>query len=308
MTFDLSPLQPPAQLRAALLTDRPFDVFAFLEDAMDAGQRCALVTLVGIVDGAARALGAHMGVSEDGRYCGFVSGGCVEAAVAREALDAIAQGRDRECRFGKGSTYFDIVLPCGGGLHLAIHVLNDIAPIRAMLRAMSERKTASLIYDPSNQSLSMSEGHAVTGWDDNRFVSAQRPDPQLLISGRGIESTALAAMASAAGYGVLRAEPDTVGAVVDAETAIVLLHHDIDVELPMLKAALATDAFYIGCLGSRRTHARRTEILEREGFSSEQIARLHAPIGLFGPAREARSIAVSVLAEVVSRFDRWRKQ
>lgn len=249
-----------------------------------------------------------MGVSEDGRYCGFVSGGCVEAAVAREALDAIAQGMDRECRFGKGSTYFDIVLPCGGGLQLAIHVLNNMAPIRAMLRAMSERKTASLIYDPSNQSLSMSEGHGVTGWDDNRFVSVQRPDPQLLISGRGIESTALAAMASAAGYGVLRAEPDTVGAVVDAETAIVLLHHDIDVELPMLKAALATNAFYIGCLGSRRTHARRTEILEREGFSSEQIARLHAPIGLFGPAREARSIAVSVLAEVVSRFDRWRKQ
>ncbi|WP_301546292.1 XdhC family protein [Paracoccus saliphilus] len=274
---------------------------------MKSGRRCALVTLVEIIDGGARALGTHMGVSEDGRYCGFVSGGCIETAVAREAIMAISEGADRECQFGKGSPYFDIVLPCGGGLRLNIHVLRETAPIDAILTAIADRKTASLIYNPDRQVLSVHEGDASTGWDGDVFVSVQRPEPQFLISGRGVESIALAAMASAAGFRVLQADNGRIDATTDRETAVVLLHHDVDTELLMLKAALDTDAFYIGCLGSRRTHAKRIELLENEGISSGQIARIHAPIGIFGPARVARSIAVSVLAEVISKFDLWKR-
>lgn len=114
-------------------------------------------------------------------------------------------------------------------------------------------------------------------------------------------------MASAAGFRVLQADNGRIDATTDRETAVVLLHHDVDTELLMLKAALDTDAFYIGCLGSRRTHAKRIELLENEGISSGQIARIHAPIGIFGPARVARSIAVSVLAEVISKFDLWKR-
>ncbi|WP_188822954.1 XdhC family protein [Brucella endophytica] len=90
------------------------------------------------------------------------------------------------------------------------------------------------------------------------------------------------------GLDVVEAEPDGISTGADAETAIVLLHHDVERELPVLRAALKTDAFYIGCLGSRRTHARRRDRLRQEGYSPGQLDRIHAPIGLFGPAREAR--------------------
>jgi xanthine dehydrogenase accessory factor len=289
-------------VRPAISTDRPIDIFRFLRDAMASGRRCALVTLVEIVGGAARALGAHMAVRDDGAYCGFVSGGCVEAAVAWEAVDAILEGADRMRRYGEGSPYFDIVLPCGGGVLLAIHVVRDVAPIDAVLRAMSERRSIGLIYRPKDSELSV--GAAVpTGWRDDAFLSTLRPEPRILLSGRGLESHALATIADAAGLEVIEAARSAVDWSADTDSAVVMLHHDIDQELAALKAALRSDAFYIGCLGSSRTHLRRIERLRREGFTEQEIGRIRAPIGLFGPARDARSIAVSVLAEILSSVE-----
>ncbi|BBU63294.1 lipoprotein [Methylosinus sp. C49] len=286
-------------VRPALSTDRPIDIFRFLRDATASGHGCALVTLVEIVGGAARGLGAHMAVRDDGAYCGFVSGGCVEAAVAQEAVDAIREGADRMRRYGEGSPYFDIVLPCGGGVLLAIHVVRDRAPIDDVLRAMTERRSIGLVYRPKDSELSVGAA-APTGWRDDAFLSMLRPEPRILLSGRGLESRALTTIAAAAGLEVVEAARSAVDWSTDADSAVVLLHHDIDQELPALKAALRSDAFYIGCLGSSRTHVRRIERLRREGFTAQDISRIRAPIGLFGPARDARSIAVSVLAEILS--------
>ncbi|UOK73376.1 XdhC family protein [Ancylobacter polymorphus] len=294
-------------LRSALLTDRPADIFRFLRDAMIEGRRCALVTLVEIIDGASRALGAHMAVSEDGSYCGFVSGGCVEAAVAREALEAISTGSDRVCRLGKGSPYFDIVLACGGGIRLTIHVLRTPDCLDAVLAAMAARKSIGLAYDPHRQTLSLDEA-PTTGWHDGSFTSVYRPDPQILLSGTGLESLSLTKAARAVDLDIVQADADLVYSSADRDTAIVLLHHDIEKELPVLRSALRSEAFYIGCLGSRRTHARRREILQQQGYSSEQLQRIHAPIGLFGPARDARSLAVSVLADILSHVERRRQE
>lgn len=104
------------------------------------GKGAVLVTLVEIRGGAARPLGAQMVVREDGRYCGFVSGGCVEAAAAFEALEMMGSGRDREIRYGEGSPWFDIVLPCGGGITLTLHKLRSAQPLLAVLNR-TEQKT-----------------------------------------------------------------------------------------------------------------------------------------------------------------------
>ena len=80
------------------------------------GERCALVTLVGVDGNAPRAEGAQMAVSESGEWAGYISGGCLEAAIALEAQAAIKAGKPRLLRYGKGSPYFDIQLPCGSGL------------------------------------------------------------------------------------------------------------------------------------------------------------------------------------------------
>jgi xanthine dehydrogenase accessory factor len=88
--------------------------------------------------------------------------------------------------------------------------------------------------------------------------------------------------------------------MIDAFTAVVLLHHDLDIEETVLTRALASPAFYIGALGSTRTHRRRLERLRSSGTPSESFDRIKAPIGLFGPTRDSTSLALSVLADVAA--------
>lgn len=86
----------------------------------------------------------------------------------------------------------------------------------------------------------------------------------------------------------------------DGRTAVVTLTHDPKLDDPALERALKSDAFYIGSLGSRRTHAQRVERLTEAGFSEEEIARIHAPIGLDIGSTSPAEIAVSVLSEIVA--------
>jgi xanthine dehydrogenase accessory factor len=94
----------------------------------------------------------------------------------------------------------------------------------------------------------------------------------------------------------------------DRYTALVALTHDPKIDDPALVAALRAECFYIGALGSRKTHGRRVERLVQAGFTEADIARIHAPIGLDIGAVSPAEIAVSILAEIVAtlRADRRR--
>ena len=97
----------------------------FLSRASEGGQATALVT-VGAVEGSSmRNPGTIMGVAADGTWEGSLSGGCIEKAVVAEALDMLKEGTPRVVRFGAGSPYIDIKLPCGGGLDLHFAPLKD---------------------------------------------------------------------------------------------------------------------------------------------------------------------------------------
>ena len=89
---------------------------------------------------------------------------------------------------------------------------------------------------------------------------------------------------------------ETVG--LDARTALVLLTHDPKLDDPAIKRALMSQAFYIGALGSKRTHAMRVERLVADGFKPAQINRIHGPIGLDIGAAGPSEIAVSIMAEM----------
>ena len=86
----------------------------------------------------------------------------------------------------------------------------------------------------------------------------------------------------------------------DARTALVLLTHDPKLDDPALEAGLKADCFYIGALGSTRTHAKRVDRLTAAGFSDAEIGRIHAPVGLDIGAAGPAEIAVSVLAEMTA--------
>jgi xanthine dehydrogenase accessory factor len=288
--------------RAAFLSDDAIDILAFAADALDQGHAAALVTLVEIRGGAARAIGAQMAVRGDGLYCGYVSGGCTEAAVAADAVIALQKGLDRNLKLGEGSPFFDIVLPCGGGITLAIHVLRDAAVLRLALSALQRRTAARLRYHPGQQVLSFELGAGTSGWEGESFVRAYRPKQRLLLAGTPLEAGTVARVAAASGYEVVTLErgqtptPDQL----DADTAVALLFHDIDRELPMLDAALAAPVFYIGALGSRRTHVKRCEALRAHGHDDAALARIKAPIGIFDKARDSHALALSVVADIAA--------
>jgi xanthine dehydrogenase accessory factor len=86
---------------------------------------------------------------------------------------------------------------------------------------------------------------------------------------------------------------------VDSGTAVAVLSHDPKIDIPAVQAALASPAFYVGALGSRKTHQKRVEALEEAGISREAIARIHAPIGLDLGGREPQEIALAILAQIV---------
>jgi xanthine dehydrogenase accessory factor len=157
--------------------------------------------------------------------------------------------------------------------------------------------------------------------DELHFALTLAPPQRLLIVGAVHVAQALAPMAALAGFAptVIDARthfadaarfpgiqldtrwPDAALADLkpDATTAIVVLTHDPKFDDPALLAALASPAFYVGALGSKRTHAKRVERLKAAGLGEDALARIRAPIGLAIGAMTPGEIAVSILAEIV---------
>ncbi len=154
------------------------------------------------------------------------------------------------------------------------------------------------------------------------FLQVSNPPLRLFIIGAVHISQALAPMAALAGYDVtvidprqafasdarfpdvklMDAWPDDAMALLkpDRRTAVVALTHDPKIDDPALHVALRSEAFYIGALGSRRTHAGRLERLRAAGFDERATARIHAPIGLKIGGRSPAEIAISILAEITA--------
>ncbi len=147
--------------------------------------------------------------------------------------------------------------------------------------------------------LSARQGLSPSGWDGDRLIVGYRPALQVKIFGNSVEAQAISRMAQAAGIGGLDKSRHAFGAGSDENTALVFMTHDVQGEVESLVRALASKAFYIWCLGSKRTHAKRCDLLRRAGVDEINITRLCAPIGLFGQARDLTSVAISVLAEIL---------
>ena len=152
------------------------------------------------------------------------------------------------------------------------------------------------------------------------FVHVHNPPARMVIVGAVHITQALARMAEAAGYAVVVCDPRRAFAdaarfpfvevstewpddalkrlVPDHRTAVVTLTHDPKIDDPALEVAVRAPVFYIGALGSRRTHGKRLERLREKGFAEDELARIHAPIGLAIGARSPAEIAVSIMAEV----------
>jgi xanthine dehydrogenase accessory factor len=156
------------------------------------------------------------------------------------------------------------------------------------------------------------------------FLTVYVPPPRLVITGAVHISQALAPMAKLAGYDVTIVDPRTAFAsserfpdvkviadwpdaalpplAIDHYTAFVALTHDPKIDDPALTHALERDCFYIGALGSKKTHARRIERLKAQGIADAGLARIHSPIGLAIGAVSPAEIAVAIIGEITARL------
>lgn len=285
-------------------------VLDFALDRLRCGERVALVTLAQVDGSSPRPPGAQMAVSRSGEWVGYLSGGCIEHAVVAEALLAMDEGRGRRVRYGKGSRYLDIQLPCGS----AIELVFDVAPRADALAEVDARLRR-------RQAASLEIPCLLDDFPGRTMIRLYRPRRRLVIAGAGPAAVHLARIGALADFEVILHSPDpatramveaegiataaigSIGAVPDFQaddrSAVVFMFHDHEWEQALIPAALSTPAFYIGAMGSRNTHRQRLAMLESLGVDRCLLGRIRGPAGLFSGARSAPDTAMSILAEVM---------
>ena len=189
-------------------------------------------------------------------------------------------------------------------------------------------KAADIARDPLKAALAGRLRSGNSGMEETAegrvFLTVYVPAPQLVVTGAVHISQALAPIAKLLGYDVTIVDPRTAFASaerfpdvkviaewpdqalpplgIDRYTAFVALTHDPKIDDLALMHALARDCFYIGALGSRKTHARRVERLKQQGLSEVDVSRIHAPIGLDIGAVSPAEIAVAIMAQITERL------
>ncbi|MBY3157693.1 XdhC family protein [Rhizobium laguerreae] len=287
---------------------------AWLEQHCEGGAALVAITLT--EGGGVRAPGAVMTVSQTGQRVGYISGGCLDADVARHALDALTVGKARKLRYGSGSPFVDLPLPCGGAIEVLIVPKADPMVVRRCADLLSARIPLRLGFRECGEIM-------LAPMADVDHVFTYLPKLRIRIAGRSADAIALHRVATAAGLSVLLQMPEqefhnadpaldlsmglrmqipTSLPVVDDDpwTAVILSLHDADWEDPLLVQALEGRAHFIGAVGSRKTHDRRCNRLRARGVGEEQIRRIRGPVGLVASMRDASFLAVSILAEILS--------
>ena len=296
------------------VSDRVSDWFA-------AGKRVVLATLVETDGPSPRDEGAMFAVSSEHDLAGAISGGCVESELVDIADDILAGGPARKIAFGPDDD-LNGGPTCGGTLHVvAAELHQELFDAFLAAQAANAPFALTIAMDPPHTMRVLTDDEAIEGCDERTFVLRYGAPPRMYLIGAVDVARPLLALAKTLGFAVTIVDPRAPFAVparfpgadvrvawpdevladapIDERTAIVSLAHDPKFDVPAISTALRTKAGYIGAMGSRGTTARRAAALKDLGFTDEELARLHAPIGLDLGARSPEEIALSIIAEIV---------
>ncbi len=298
------------------------NVMPFLSQRLREGQRIALVTLYNVEGSSPRPVGSQIGVSETGDAVGMITGGCAEQAIIEEARQCIAAQTGKTVRYGAGSPYLDVVLPCGSGIDLHFGAAGADRVVRAAAALQDERTPYWLSIDRGTLDMAVT-ATATTDDNDSLFVRRYDPDYRIIVFGEGANLVTFASLAKTAGYDVIAYTPDEAASghlqamgvdsrhvfkdygfetiPYDPYTAVVTLFHEHDWEQNIFHAALNSEADYIGALGSRNTHQARLEALAALAPTKQPPSVIHGPVGLNIGAQNPAEISISILAEITAR-------
>ena len=284
-----------------------------------------VATVVATRSSAPRPVGSKLIVREDGSLEGSVSNGCVESDVVLAAHEVMETGVPRLVTYGiTDEMAFGVGLPCGGEIDVFVEPLGqhegDIA-----LTVIAGEGVGEKLRDPELEQTARRRGrsHVIELGDRRVFAEVPEQPLRLLVYGAVDTAEALCANAKLLGWHTIVADarprfatreripsadellmlwPDEALAAVrpDWSTAIVVLTHDDKFDLPLMRGALATEAFYLGWLGSRRNQQRRRGVLLDEGVSEDELERISGPSGLDLGAGSPAETAVSIVAEILA--------
>lgn len=276
----------------------------------------ALATII-VADGGPRTAGSQMLVTQEG-FIGFLSGGCIEADVVIHGRETLASGIPKRLVYGTGSPFIDMRLPCGGRLEILVERVGfDDAALAGLVQAIESRTPA---------------GWASNGYRRNCCALPSKPDPdlpiiaeyrpvrQLAVIGNDPFALAIAAQGACLGWRVYLLSPfgpneppplsgliyirDPIASAFaavrpDQWTAVAIATHDLELDHAVLMRSLASSADYIGVLGSRKRISERFGRLLSAGIDSDQLRRIHAPIGLDIGAQSPGEIGTAVISQII---------
>jgi xanthine dehydrogenase accessory factor len=255
-----------------------------------------------------------------------VSNGCIEGAVFEEAQEVLKSGKAKIAAFGVADDVaFEVGLACGGHIEVFIQPLGRVH--QQVIAKLNRNEPATLRTNLVNGEAELVDGtppgSELARRDGDVFIEPYRRPAHLVIIGAIHIAIPLHRLAKLMGYRVtvvdarkkfatkerfpeadelVVAWPDEALArlTIDSSTYVVILTHDPKFDLPALRAVLRKDAGYVGAIGSRKTNQNRFDALRKEGFTEEQLSRVHGPIGLDLGGRGAEETALGILAEITA--------
>ena len=299
------------------------------------GIGAAVATVIRTWGSAPRPVGSQLAVSGEGDIIGSVSGGCVEGAVIIEALNTLKTGRNVILEYGvSDEDAFAVGLACGGNIQILVEPVgfglseNIVADL--VCRCQRREPVAYSIDIKSGVNkvitLDINDEKKNVGTHTSGFYGAEflviyeKPLRMAVIGGVHIAQP-LVSIARMSGFAVVVIDPRStfLNAIrfpnvelsnlwpdealkafkPDSRTAIITLSHDPKIDDLGLIEALNSNCFYIGCLGSKKTHSKRLDRLSKIVNSDVCLSRLHGPIGLNIQSRTPTEIAISIMAEVI---------
>ncbi len=315
---------------------RDLDIFQAVQRWLGQSETVWLCTVLNTWGSSPRPRGSFLACNTRGEFIGSLSGGCVEEdLIARIAAGEFSSPLSRICYGATTEEAERFYLPCGGVLDVGIERLqpntawHDAMPLIVDVLAKRQRIAMQrrfnpdkfLISEPADRApmLEVSENELGNLVEINQILG---PPYRLLLIGISEVSRAVAQLALLLDYEILVCDPradararwDVVGVTLlsklpddavreygdDERCAILALTHDPRIDDMALMEAFNTQAFYIGAMGSLRTSSNRRARLQLLDVTSEQLQRLHAPIGLDTGSKTPMEIAVSVLAQLTA--------
>jgi len=265
------------------LAAEPRELIDYAVEWLERGDSIAMLTLVNIEGNAPYPVGSQMLVNQHGEYLGQITGGCAEAALALQAKSAIALGQNTVERYGLNSPYFDIQLPCGSGVDIHFSVSTSLPEYQKIKASLARRKSVDSAIEFNDQVV------------QKRYL----PNERLIIVGKGPIVRSLQDIAQLSGFDVVHLVDASIEDYCDEYTALVSLFHEHELEIEILAAALSSELFYIGALGSQKTHQARLKELADKGFVGSELARIYGPVGADIGAVSPAQIAISIMSEII---------